>query len=73
MSNADHTVTATPYHERIVGSIRPALLTLIAPSRSCCSSAARPGEPRADGRQREVAIRAALGAGIFQQLIVRAS
>jgi putative ABC transport system permease protein len=77
MSNTDHTVTVTPYYEQIVRNIRPALLTLIAAVVFVlligCANLANLMLAKADGRQREVAIRAALGADrrrIFQQLIV---
>src|SRR5204862_5380699 len=76
MSNMDHTVTVQPYYEQIVQNIRPALLTLSGAVAFVlligCANLANLMLARADGRQREIAIREALGASrrrIFQQML----
>ena len=76
LSNTDHTVSVVPYYEQIVQNIRPALLALVG-AVSCvlligCANLANMLLARADGRQREVAIREALGASrwrIAQQML----
>jgi putative ABC transport system permease protein len=76
MSNTDHTVAVQPYHEQIVQNIRPALLTLSVAVLFVlligCANLANLMFARGEARQREIAIREALGASrwrVFQQLL----
>jgi putative ABC transport system permease protein len=76
MSNTDHTVTVQPYYEQVVQNIRPALLALSVAVAFvlliACANLANLMLARSDGRQRELAIREALGATrwrVFQQLL----
>jgi putative ABC transport system permease protein len=75
-SNTDHTVSVQPYYEQIVANIRPALVTLSVAVLFVlmigCANLANLVFARSDARQREIAIREALGASrwrIFQQLL----
>jgi len=76
LSNTDHTVSVVPYYEDIVRNIRPALLTLMGAVAFVlligCANLANLMLAKGDARQRELAIREALGATrwrMFQQLL----
>ena len=76
MSNTDHTVSVQPYYDLIVENIRPALLTLsvavVFVLLIGCANLANLMFARSDSRQRELAIREALGASrwrVFQPLL----
>ncbi len=71
-SNKDHTIPITPYYEQIVHDVRPALVALMGAVAFvlliACANLATLTLARAEGRRREVAIRATLGADRWRLL-----